>query len=49
MKTQAYKLTWWMDCGCFDEVFDTIDEALSKRHRVEDMGAYKTTIEGVME
>lgn len=42
--TSVYELTWWTDAGAFSEVFDTLEEARSKRNRVEDMGAIKWTI-----
>ena len=43
----AYRLTWWMDSGCYDEVFDTLKEAMAKRQRVEDMGCTKWGVEGL--
>lgn len=43
----AYELTWWTDAGAFSEVFDTLEEARSKRNRVEDMGYIEWTIKRV--
>jgi len=43
----AYELTWWTDAGCYSEVFDHLAEALSKRNRVENMGATKGEIKGL--
>ena len=43
----AYELTWWDDAGCYSEVFDTLAEALSKRNRVENMGATKWEFKGL--
>jgi hypothetical protein len=43
----GYESIWWHDCGCFSEVFDTMEEAKRKCQREEDMGAYKTQIKKV--
>lgn len=43
----AYELTWWTDAGCFDETFDTLKEAMSKKNRVEDMGCTNWDIKGL--
>jgi len=42
-----YEATWWEDCGCSSETFETFEEAKKKCYRKQDMGAYKTMIKKV--
>ena len=43
----TYRLTWWMDSGCYHEEFDTLKEAIAKGQRVEDMGCTKWDVKGL--